>query len=188
MIAGVPAWRRGCGSPTPLKLLTPRRAPAARRNFPAPSPVREIALRNWGRETIASWTKPCTERFAVNILDPRGPVGARRPHHPDRLAGHHAGDRRADDPRDLRLRLVVPRLEHPRPLPARLGVLRRHRARGLGDPGDGDHPARRRGLDRIARARPGQALVGARGAARDPGRVARLEVALHLSAAKGSRA
>ena len=114
------------------------------------------------------------------------PGGAGRTHHPDRLAGHHAGDRRADDPRDVRLRLVVPRLEHPRPLPARLGVLRRHRARRLVDPVHGDHPARRRGVAGLVRARPCQAgrcppVRGAARAARDPGRVARLEVAVHLS-------
>jgi cytochrome o ubiquinol oxidase subunit 2 len=100
------------------------------------------------------------------VLDPRGPVGqADRTILIDSLAIMLAIGC-ADDPRDLRIRLVVPRLEHPRALPARLGVLRCHRARGLGDSGHGDHPPRRRGLDRIARARPGQALVGARGSGR----------------------
>ena len=40
------------------------------------------------------------------------------------LAGDHAGDRRADDHRDARFRVVVPRLQHARALPAGLGVSR----------------------------------------------------------------
>ena len=42
---------------------------------------------------------------------------------------------RPDDRRDLRLRLVVPRLQHARDLSAGLGLFRPHRARRLGDPG-----------------------------------------------------
>ena len=54
----------------------------------------------------------------------KGPVGAAEKHDPDRFAGDHAGDRRADDRRDARLRLVVPRRQHAGALPAGLGLFR----------------------------------------------------------------
>ena len=63
-----------------------------------------------------------------------------------------------------------------------LGLFRPHRARRLVDPAAGDHPARRRRLDRLARPRSGQAAGDRQTqAARGPGRLARLEVAVHLS-------
>ena len=87
------------------------------------------------------------------VLDPQGPIGAA-----ERLIlferhGDHAGRHRAGDRADARLRLVVPRRQHPGALPARLGVFRPGRAGRLVDPGAGrDVPGRHR-LDRLARPR-----------------------------------
>ena len=91
------------------------------------------------------------------VLDPQGHHRDCRQDDPDRLARHHAGDRRPDDRRDAWLRLVVPRLQHQGALSAGLGLFRPHRADRLGDPAAGHHAPGRRGLDRIARARSRQA-------------------------------
>ena len=78
---------------------------------------------------------------------------------PDRLARHHAGDRRADDRRDPRFRMVVPGVQHESALSARLGLFRPDRAGRLVDPAADDHAPGRRGLDRLARARSGKAAA-----------------------------
>ena len=53
------------------------------------------------------------------VLDPKGPDCRRRTANSIQLAWHHAGDRDPDDPRHAWRRLVVPRVEQARPLPAR---------------------------------------------------------------------
>ena len=99
---------------------------------------------------------------------------------PDRLARHHAGDRRADDRRDARFRLVVPGLQHQGALSAGLGVFRQLELMVWAIPllmimllggvaWIGSHE-----LD------PAKPLPSKDSAARGPGRIARLEVAVHL--------
>ncbi len=80
----------------------------------------------------------------------------------------------------LGVRLVVPRLQHQGALPAGLGIFRPARADRLGHPPADDHASGRRGLDRLARPRSGEAAAVEGCAARRPGRVARLEMAVHL--------
>ena len=82
---------------------------------------------------------------------------------------------------DRRLRLLVPRLQPARLLLAGLGVLRPSRADRLGDPDARRRRARRRRLVRVARPRSLPAASSADEAGRGPGRLARLEVAVHLS-------
>ena len=152
---------------------------------------RPVTLKDMLRESIEHGEKdrPSIEggdpvQPMGGVLDPQGPIGAA-----ERLILINAtvvmlAVDRAGDRADPGLRLVVPRRQHQGALPAGLGVFRPGRAGRLVDPGAGrDVPGRHR-LDRHARPRSAQAARLAHGqAARDPGRVARLEVAVHLSRA-----
>ena len=64
--------------------------------------------------------------------------------------------------RDVRFRLVVPRVQHAGDAPAGFRLFRAAGTAGLGDPGADDHPAGRGGLDRLARSGSGGA-AGRRG-------------------------
>ncbi len=111
---------------------------------------------------------------------PAGSGRGRRAADPDRLAGDHAGHRRAHDRRHTRLRLVVPERQRACEVPAGLDLFRPDRAGGVGRAGAYRHAAGRRDLDRLARPRPGQAARLRQQAARGAGGLARLEVAVHL--------
>ena len=98
--------------------------------------------------------------------------------------GDHAGHRRARDRADARRRLVVPRRQHQGPLSPGLGIFRPGGAGRVVDSRPGrDVPGRHR-LGRRARSRSVAAARGRHEAARHPGRVARLEMALHLPRAR----
>ena len=98
----------------------------------------------------------------------------------DRLARHHAGDRGTDNRRHSRFRMVVPVVQFESALSARFCLFRPDRNGYLVYPVDDDHAPGRRGLARLARPRSGTAAAVRRGAAQGPGRVARLEMAVHL--------
>ena len=115
------------------------------------------------------------------VLDPQGPVGAAERLILINADGDHAGDRRAGDRADARLRLVVPRRQHHAPATCRTGSISGPVELVVwsipalvimflgGIAWIGSHD-----LD------PAKPLASAHEAARHPGRVARLEVAVHL--------
>ena len=104
------------------------------------------------RASVAALPSPCLSRDAAGCSIRMG-RSARPSVDPARFARHHAGDRRAGDRRDARLRLVVPRLQPRARLSARLGLLGPARADRLGDPRAGHHLPRRHRLVRLARPR-----------------------------------
>ena len=166
--------RRGIGSSIHLEL------PLSRRSLPSiEAPEIVFSDSKCGNLTLT----------ACRLLGRRtGAAGAdRRRQYPDpaQCPRHHADDRRADDHRRPGLCLVVSRLQHAGALPARLRLFRPHRAHRLGDPASRHLVSRRRDLDRRARSRSVQADRNAGKAGRGAGRLARLEMAVRLSRARG---
>ena len=121
------------------------------------------------------------------VLDPHGPIGAS-----ERLI--------LFDSSRIMLVIVVPviiatsgfawwfRAPTARDLLAGLGLLGHPRTDRLGDPGAGHHFPRRHRLVRFARARSVRADCASKPRRRDRGRLARLEMAVHLSRTRASRA
>src|SRR5579859_725729 len=77
-------------------------------------------------------------RLPGRTVGPKRTGRRRRGDHPLQRTRDHAGDRRANDPGDPAVRLVVSGLQHRRTLSARLRLFRPHRAGDLVDP----HPDR----------------------------------------------
>src|SRR3954452_2039218 len=104
---------------------------------PRPPPV-------WWRLEVSG----CADEYSRSA----GPDRGRGTDDPDRLGCDHARDRGADHRRDPCLRVLVSGVEPARHIPADLNLFRAHRAGGMVDPRPDDHPARWRGLDRLASA------------------------------------
>ena len=102
---------------------------------------------------------------------------------PARLAGDHARDHHPYHRRHSRLRLVVSRVQCAGKIQPDLGLLRRRRAHRVGHPAADDHAAGRRCLGELARTGPVGPDRLQKPADRGAGRLARLEVAVHLPAA-----
>ena len=105
----------------------------------------------------------------------------RRAAHHAQFDRDHAGDRDPDDPRHARHGLLVSRVQHARTLHAGFRLFRPSRAAGLVDPDHDRDSGGRRRLGRLIRPRSAQADRLGGKAGQGSSRLARLEMAVHLS-------
>ena len=115
------------------------------------------------------------------VLDPKGPIALAERQIMFNSTRNHAGDRNPNDPRHAWCRLLVSLVQYARHLPARFRLFRPPRAARLVDSDHDRDSGGRRRLGRLIRPRSAQADCLCGQARQRSGRLARLEMAVHLS-------